>query len=554
MYFARLRRLIALTVITVILLSSVGAIHTYAVPAVPDIIKIGLSYGSSAANNFTLRGEGGLSIEQYAASGYVPLISTDLVEGLTIRRDSYYNVVKGKATEINYVRAAEYAGDVIGPYHIQVGDVYPDINMARQVVNLVQAVTPQVYLVYEDGWRVWTQLYLDEDECKQQIQVMQNELGSFSYTVVYPDRKRVQVLDAATSQLLYIINAESNIRFTPIQGQDPNNPIQYNASKYRGKIVIKRLKNSDINVVNELPFEQYLYGVVPVEMPASWNAEALKAQAVAARNYGIYSMGKHKAYEFDLCNTNDCQVYSGYGKEDKRTNAAVDATKGKLLVYDGQIVATFFHSSSGGYTEDIENVWGSSLPYIKAVDDKYSLGSPYDNWANQIDKDKIKDKLAAAKIDIGDVTDIVPLQITEHGRVTNVEIRGTKGSKCFEKEKMRSLLGDSILKSIWYTVETDADIWISNAIGGTAQKQRASGMSVITASGVSKLASSTNKMTVKSGYSTAAYNITPYMYTFKGKGWGHGLGMSQYGAKGMAEAGFDYIQILEHYYTGAKVQ
>ncbi|MGE5631101.1 MAG: SpoIID/LytB domain-containing protein [Caulobacteraceae bacterium] len=522
--------------------------------SVPEIIKIGLSYAGTADNMFTLSSETGMSIAVNEANTYKDLFKISSSSGIKIRKDIYYNIISGKEKEIAYVRAARYDGEVIGPYHIQIGDTYADINSAKQIADQVSSVAPSVFIAYDGGWRVWSQLYLEETECLNQIEVMKNELGDLKYSVVYPDKKRIQILDQATGQLLYIINSENKIKITPEEIQGKTSALQYKGKRYRGSITLQSQKESDVTVVNELPLQEYLYGVVPSEMPASWHMEALKAQAVAARNYTLVTMGRHSANGFDLCATEHCQAYNGMAQENSRSNEAVDATKGKVLIYDGKLAATYFHSSSGGHTENIENVWGSSLPYIRGVDDKYGLGSPNDNWTLQIDRKSIKDKLAQAKIDLGDILDIKPLEISEFGRVTKVEFIGAKDNITFEKEKLRSILGTRSLKSIWYKLKTDADIYITNSLSAPAALGRTSGMSVITAAGTSKVSSPANKVFVKGMTNTASYNINPNMYTFEGKGFGHGLGMSQYGAKGMAEAGYNYIKILEYYYQGAKVQ
>lgn len=317
---------------------------------------------------------------------------------------------------------------------------------------------------------------------------------------------------------------------------------------------MQSLAESDVTLINELPLEQYLYSVVPSEVPAAWHVEALKAQAVAARNYALVTMGRHNAQGFDLCSVEHCQAYNGIGQENSETTEAVNATKGKILTYNGKLVSTYFHSSSGGHTEDIENVWGSSLPYIRGVDDQYGLGSPHDDWTLDMDKAAIKEKLTLSNIDLGEIIDISILEVSSYGRVTKLEIKGTKETKIFEKEKIRSIIGTRSLKSIWYKLKTDADIFVRGSLLGVSESGRALNMYVASAAGISKASSPANKITIKGMSSTKAYNVIPNTYTFNGKGFGHGLGMSQYGAKGMAEAGNNYQKILEYYYQGAKVQ
>lgn len=521
---------------------------------VPETIKIGLSFGQSAANIFTLDSETGMRISGFENGTYKDLLEVKSPAGIKVRRDQYYNVVNGKESGINYVKAAKYEGDVIGPYHIQVGGVYPDIETARQVLNQVSSITPLVFLAYEDGWRVWSQLYLEESECLNQIQIMKNENSDISYSVIYPDRKRIQIINSATGQLLLILNSEAKVKVAPGEVEGKISAMQYKGKKYRGSITMQSLVESDITLINELSFDQYLYSVVPSEMPASWHLEALKAQAVAARSYALVTMGRHDNNGFDLCSTEHCQAYNGLEQEKSSTTEAVNATKGKIITYNGMPISAFFHSSSGGHTEDSENVWGAKTDYIRGVDDKYSLGSPYDNWTVELDKTAIKEKLAGANIDLGDIRDISILEVSQYGRVTKLEIKGTKETRVFEKEKIRSIIGTTSLKSIWYKLRTDADIFVRGSLLAASEQGRTSSMYVVSAAGKTKVNSPGNLVNVKGITSSKTYNVIPNTYIFDGKGFGHGLGMSQYGAKGMAEAGNNYQKILEYYYQGAKVQ
>ncbi|MFZ5351409.1 MAG: SpoIID/LytB domain-containing protein [Bacillota bacterium] len=520
---------------------------------VPEKIRVGLNYGSTAINNFTLKSDSGITVEVLENGAYINILSFMDVTGIKIRKDAYYIVKDGIAAEINYVRAATYDGELIGPYHIQIGEAFATLEEAKQLAAQAESIAPSVFIAYEGGWKVWTQLFPEESNCQQQIEVLKNELGGHNYYIIRPDIRRVQLLDPVTGKVLFVLNGEQHIRVSAISKENTQKLIELGVSKYRGSIYFARLADSDINVYNELTLDEYLYGVVPKEMPASWHVEALKAQAVAARCYAVNSINRHSSHGFDLCNTQHCQVYMGYSGENVNTNKAVDETKGKVVVYNGKIITAYFSSTSGGRTENSENYWSAAVPYLRAVDDSYEV-SPHSNWEKPLNKDEIKAKLAAKNVDIGDILDIIPLSYSENGRVLSLKIIGTKGEKTYEKEGIRTVLGYSDLKSTWFTVQSDADVYIKSSTNTSAVINKLSNMYVKSAGGVGKLNEPTNKAHVKSSTLTATYNIVPYMYTFRGRGYGHGLGLSQYGAKGMAEAGFNYIQILEHYFTGAKVQ
>ena len=545
-------RIITLILIVTFIISNFCI--TYAAPNVPQNIKVGLSFNNIANNNFVIKSSSGLKLSNKIGADYVELLTYPAATGFKVRKDSYYNIVNGKETEINFTRAAIYAGELEGPYHIQIGDVYADLNTAKAVADSMVSLSQTVYLAYENGWRVWAQLYLDESECLTQIQIFKNEMPNYNYTVVAPNKNRIQLFDSVSGTLMYIINTEQEIKLEPILVPNITPVIEYGTFKYRGVLFLKRILAGHLNVYNELPFEQYLNGVVPSEMPSSWQMEALKAQAVAARNYGIINIGRHKVDSFDVCNGTHCQAYRGFGHENSRTNQAVEETKGMMVLYNDVLFPAYYHSSSGGRTENSENIWSTPLPYIRAVDDQYGLGSPHDNWTKQYNKKDIQAKLLANKIDIGDIIDIVPLSVSVNGRVTSLEIRGTKGNSKLEKEKIRSVMGSSEIRSTWYELTTDADLSILNSTSGKSTTARAGSIYILSATGVNKISTTSNKVYMKDRSTLSYSSIIPEYYVFAGKGWGHGLGMSQYGAKGMAEAGFNFIQILEHYYTGAKVK
>lgn len=526
----------------------------YATTLVPEIIRVGLSFGQAQANIFTLGSETGMRISVFENGAYKDLLELKSPGTIRIRRDEYYNIIGGKECEINYVRAAKYEGEVVGPYHIQIGEVYSDIEKARKVLDQVASITPSAFLAYEGGWKVWSQLYLDESECLRQIKVMQNENNDISYSVVYPDKKRIQIINNTTGQLILLLNSEEKVKVMPKEEQGKVSTLLYKGKKYRGSITMHSMAESDVTLINELPFDQYLYSVVPSEMPAAWHIEALKAQAVAARNYALVTMGRHKDMGFDLCSSEHCQAYNGVEKENINTTEAVNATMGRILTYNGKPISAFFHSSSGGHTEDSENVWGTMTDYIRGVEDSYCLGSPHDNWTIELDRAVIKEKLNQAKIDLGNIMDIRVLEYSKYGRVTKLEIKGTKETRIFEKEKIRTIIGTRTLKSIWYKIKTDADVFVRGSLLGTSELGRTSNMYLVSGAGESKVSSPQNRISIKGMSSTKAYNVVPDIYIFDGKGFGHGLGMSQYGAKGMAEAGNNYQEILEYYYQGAKVQ
>ena len=135
---------------------------------------------------------------------------------------------------------------------------------------------------------------------------------------------------------------------------------------YRGEFIIQN-KNGKLTVINNVGIEDYTKGVLPSEMPSGWEAEALKAQAIAARSYALANLGKRAKYGYDLNDTTEDQVYGGASAETPKTNAIVDETKGLVLIYDLKIIPAYYSASAGGQTVNASSAWGSDLPFIRSV-------------------------------------------------------------------------------------------------------------------------------------------------------------------------------------------
>lgn len=546
-----IKLMIKTIICTIFIFSFVSVV--YGTPKIPEIINVGLNYGSPTFHNINIKSKSPIEIVFKAADDTDEIISFSNPVDLFFRKDLYYNINNGEIKKIQYIKAVKYYGELIGPYHIQIGNIYRDYGSAKLALSSITEKIGDAYLVYDGGWKIWSQLYLDKNQCIEQIKVMEKNLPSAEFTVIEPDDNRIQVVDSYSGKVIFLYTGKKMEIIAKNQDKDPV-LLEYNGSNYRGSIILKIQEDGSIGVINRILFDYYLYSVVACESSPSWPIEALKAQAVASRNYAILNIGKHEKGGYDLCNTQHCQVYKGFDREHKNTNEAVEQTKGKLLLYEGELAQTFYHSSSGGHTENSENIWSEMIPYLRGVEDSYSLGSSNDNWVCELDKEVINDKLIENNISIGEVLDIVPLELSEYGRVKKVEFIGSKGSTILEKEKIRSVLGSSNIKSIWYDVKTESDINIFDMNKNDSTIKKPNGLNIVSASGLSKINPNNQTITIKGLFNSKQYNITPKKYTFAGKGWGHGLGMSQYGAKGMAEEGYSYSEILEYYYKGTKVQ
>ena len=274
---------------------------------------------------------------------------------------------------------------------------------------------------------------------------------------------------------------------------------------YRGDILLQLSQKRKINVINELDIENYLKGVLPKEAAATWPIEALKAQAVISRSYTIKNLNKHSAQHFNLCSAVCCQVYGGASCESKQTNIAVTQTKGQVLTYKNEIAQTLFHSSCGGKTEDPKYVWGwktQTPQYLKGVKDPHCKNSPQQNWKCTLDEKTIRTKLTNAGYKIGEITKISYSGTTPGNARKEIIIKHKNGT----------------LKLNSYTFRISVDPWlIKSTMINSITKQK-------------------NK------------------FTFTGNGWGHKVGLCQWGAKGLADKGYKYDKILAFYYPSTKIE
>ena len=211
--------------------------------------------------------------------------------------------------------------------------------------------------------------------------------------------------------------------------------------RYRGSIQID-VSAGKLRAINMVGLEQYLYGVVPSEMPYTWAPEALKAQAIAARSYALAT---RRTGAFDLYPDTRSQVYLGIEHEKPSTNAAVNATAGQVVLYDGQVAKTYFFSSSGGRTASAEDVWGEPVPYLVSVPDPYDSISPHHDWGPFVFTGAKLAKMLKMK---GQVVDLQP-ELNSSGRIKVLNVIGTKGTLAVPGAVLRTKMG---LRSTWFSV------------------------------------------------------------------------------------------------------
>lgn len=312
--------------------------------------------------------------------------------------------------------------------------------------------------------------------------------------------------------------------------------ILLDSKPYRGAIKIVPTSSGGMMLINEVSIEEYLYGVVPAEVSPSWPQEALKAQAVAARTYALYNMKQSAAKAYDVQPTTNHQVYNGQAAEFNSTTKAVDDTKGMVVQYKGQPIEALFHSNAGGYTENSENVWGSNVPYLRGVKDYADYKQSGDSfaWTVKLTRAEMEAKLRVAGKDVGTLKEIKlstlrqrPMKFKDRGvsgRVMTADFVGNK--------KTLTLTGETIMK-IFGLKSTLFDFYVNVKVPSTADS-------------------------FKNPKAYHTFKKATDTVSIRGYGWGHGLGLSQWGAAAMAAkaptSAKDYYKtILTHYYTGVTI-
>ncbi len=339
--------------------------------------------------------------------------------------------------------------------------------------------------------------------------------------------------------------------------------------RYSGKLKIF-VQDNKIFVVNILGVENYLSSVVGSEMPSKWPIEALKAQAIASRTYALKQKGNSI---FDIDSTNKNQVYNGLESRTYRTSKAVKSTKTLVLTHKNKLINALFHSSSAGMTENSQDVWGNQFPYLSSVKD-FDKNNPKLRWQKRFSNAQLQ-KLFPR---IGGIKQIKILNITNTGRVKNVKIQGDYGTDQIsgvdirKKMKLKSTLVRFKLiesnetksdhekpkissvtaieeKPITYVVEE------GDSLSDIAYRFNVNLNEIVTSNNIKDPSLiNINQILLIPRHSIKNKPSLEKILVVSGYGSGHGVGMSQWGARYMATKGAKAEEILKHFYRGVKIK
>lgn len=277
--------------------------------------------------------------------------------------------------------------------------------------------------------------------------------------------------------------------------------VYVNNKPYRGLAELT-VADKGVLVVNQLPLEEYLVGLINCEISSAWPIEAVKAQAIIARTYALNRKIARITSPYHMESSVIDQVYEGSLSEDSRARRAVLETEGEVLTFSGAIIQAFYHSSCGGRTEACENIWGASIPYLKGVECQYCLSSPSGTtWEYKLSLKEIEDRLRAAGYKVSGLYDIRQGPINSRGRLHQLILLASGGGDTISGDQFRKAIGYGVIKSTRFTMKN-----------------------------------SKNEI------------------SFSGRGNGHGVGLCQWGAKQRALDGFGYEEILSYYYPGTELK
>lgn len=268
-----------------------------------------------------------------------------------------------------------------------------------------------------------------------------------------------------------------------------------------GGVVHIAYDRDKLRLINELDVEEYLKGVVPLEISPNWNPEVLKVQAIIARTYVLHQRQVNLGKEYDVLATTADQVYGGRSNENPTANRAIAESKGLVVTYDGELILSAYHSTAAGPTESALEVWGIDLPYLKGVSCPLDQNSPYYHWRKSFPMDAVQALFAKAGYDVGTIASATPFRWTQAGRISRIRLLHSRGELILKAEDLRRIMGYAKLPSTHFHIEK---------MGREIQIQ--------------------------------------------GNGYGHGVGLCQWGAKVMSEMGYRYEKILKYYYPGVRVE
>ncbi len=613
------------------------------------LVSVGLMFGENLTTGFQCETTDGYIIGMQELDGDKEFTEIWELDNTVISAASDANLSKNGMT---YLVTEKKLNTVIGGYHIQVDFDHLDREEFEKVIKNKERKIEDAgfYLIPSyiyTGYALRIGAFASYENAEDYIDEIKDIFSDEKVSIVSPSETAVLVLNPYTDRILfeYDCGGETEIGLVGREDENGNTYIKTPAGNvYDGVFAFKRHDNGEVDgvvLINILPLEAYVAGVLPYETSNDWLIETLKAFAITVRSYTLTHMSKHSAYDFDLCNTTDCQVYKGAGRINERVMEAVLGTKGEVMTYDGDIITAFYSSSMGGVTVSAQDAWGGvqDYPYLQAVETPWENYMAHNNgfWIYEVSPRALLERLNAAGYDTledeiesveiielaKNSTYVKKLKFTDiHGNsitITNTDKVRTsltpyvksanfvvgKGSVEYTEDVIIDYVapepdnGDSDNGDIVYDKDygyinlEDTYIMTAHSIERNYDN---SSVKVMTGNG--EIEHDRNDIFVITKENAAAYLGDDYLdysgdngeadaddgktddgyhtdiiedestedviykiayaenednFIFVGKGWGHGVGMSQYGALDMAALGYTAEDILTTYFKDTEV-
>jgi stage II sporulation protein D len=529
---------------------------------VNDTLKVGLRYGGTALFSANLENAVGEGYEfgffnearEFELIGW----TDEIAISMTAAGDIY---MTDNGTYSREVLSAGYK-KVLGAWHVQL-DGFGSFDEAQGIAWELGGYPAWIDSAYVVRFGCY--------ETEEEALLACEERGGYA---VRSSDTGVLVTVSRTDEVVFEFDADGDLNL----GVEPigkNTATWFKGYKYPGSFEYLRAVGGDLTVMNIVDLEDYVKGVIPYEMDDNWPLAALEAQAVCARTYACRT-GSHQ--HFDVCSTTCCQVYYGVGSggagPSAVTDQAVENTAGEMLYYDGALVQNaVYHSSNGGATEDVANVWGSVRGYLKGKVDPYEsqISIPNYEWSVTYTASELTWILEQKGYNIGTVKNVYVSEYTPMGNVKKVTFEGSRDTLTVTGDACRTIFYSSTynksVRSLRFGINGSGPASSSNSVYVNNSRNKLSileGISVISGKGILSALSGNSfsvltadgLSTVKSGSAAQTPTGTNKTGTFvlAGTGNGHNVGMSQYGAKAMAELGYSYDEILNFYFTDVTIE
>ena len=541
-------------VVTFFMLSAVSASAI-----VGDTLKVGLRYGSTALFSANLENAVGEGYQfgvfdknrEFEVIGW----TDEIAISMTAAGDIY---MTDNGTYSEEVLSSGYK-TILGAWHVQL-DGFGSFDEAQEVAWELGGYPAWIDYEYVVRFGCY--------ETEEDALLACEELGGYA---VCSSDTGVLVTVTRTDDVLFEFDAGGDLNLGVIPVGEKTET-WFKGYRYPGAFEYLRTVGENLTVMNVVNLEDYVKGVVPYEMDKRWPLAALEAQAVCARTYACRTSSHQN---FDVCSTTCCQVYYGVGGSSDITDRAVENTAGEMLYYDRVLVQNaVYHSSNGGATEDVANVWGSVRGYLKGKVDPYEsqISIPNYEWSVTYTASELTWILEQKGYNIGTVKNVYVSEYTPMGNVKKVTFEGSRDKLTVTGDTCRTIFYSSTynksVRSLRFGINgsgpvasSSGGVYVNNSRNKLSVLE---GVSVISGKGILGLLSGNSfsvltadgLSTVKTGAATQSQTNTNKSGTFvlAGTGNGHNVGMSQYGAKAMAELGYSYDEILNFYFTDVTIE